>query len=259
VFERFTESAGRTIVRAFDEAQHAGGTPVGSEHLLIALVGDADVGPVLTGFGLTVESVRARFGAHADDEAAFTDDAKRALRRAHRDALRAGATRIDVCHLAAGLLADHHNRAVDIVAEFGVDPAQVRAAASAVETRDPRRSRPAREPLARPEIVDAVRQLAVSPGTRHALRTSAKAAALLTSTGIGGGSLPIKLLGNVNKVVTTVENVNQSLAPAATPNPAVVPARCSFCNTASPECGPLFTGATGALICAHCVDQIRRA
>jgi ATP-dependent Clp protease ATP-binding subunit ClpA len=255
VFERFTESAGRAVVRAFDDAQHTG---VGSEHLLAALISDTDVGPVLTELGLTVESVQARFGTHAEGEATFTDDAKRALERAHRDALRAGSTRIDVVHLATGVLADRHNRAARIVMELGVDPAQVRTAVAEVEVRDPRRARPATEPLARPEIVEAIRQLALSPGTRRALRTSAKAAALLTSAGIGRGSMPIKLLGTVNKAVSTVENVNRAVGPAATSSPQVVPARCSFCHTASPECGPLFTGATGALICAHCVDQIRR-
>jgi ATP-dependent Clp protease ATP-binding subunit ClpC len=34
---------------------------------------------------------------------------------------------------------------------------------------------------------------------------------------------------------------------------AIVPAACSFCTTPSPQCGTLFVGASGALICEHCV------
>jgi ATP-dependent Clp protease ATP-binding subunit ClpC len=33
----------------------------------------------------------------------------------------------------------------------------------------------------------------------------------------------------------------------------IMPAPCSFCGTRSPECGTLFVGSTGALICEQCV------
>ena len=33
----------------------------------------------------------------------------------------------------------------------------------------------------------------------------------------------------------------------------IAPASCSFCSTPSPECGTLFVGSRGALICEHCV------
>ncbi len=32
------------------------------------------------------------------------------------------------------------------------------------------------------------------------------------------------------------------------------PARCGFCNMTSPECGPLYTGTSGALICITCAQ-----
>jgi hypothetical protein len=34
--------------------------------------------------------------------------------------------------------------------------------------------------------------------------------------------------------------------------PGIRPAQCDFCGVASPECGPLFTGASGSLICRRC-------
>jgi ATP-dependent Clp protease ATP-binding subunit ClpC len=35
----------------------------------------------------------------------------------------------------------------------------------------------------------------------------------------------------------------------------IAPASCSFCNTPSPECGTLFVGSRGVLICEHCVTK----
>jgi ATP-dependent Clp protease ATP-binding subunit ClpC len=35
----------------------------------------------------------------------------------------------------------------------------------------------------------------------------------------------------------------------------IAPASCSFCSTPSPECGALFVGTRGVLICEHCVAK----
>ena len=42
--------------------------------------------------------------------------------------------------------------------------------------------------------------------------------------------------------------VESSVAPSR----GIRPARCGFCDVASPACGPLFTGSSGALICQRC-------
>ena len=41
--------------------------------------------------------------------------------------------------------------------------------------------------------------------------------------------------------------------PAGPPFTGIIPAPCSFCGTRSPDCGTLFIGSSGALICEHCV------
>jgi hypothetical protein len=52
------------------------------------------------------------------------------------------------------------------------------------------------------------------------------------------------------------------LGSEATPG-GIVPVRCGFCGLASPACGALFTGRTGALICERCIvaasGQVSRA
>jgi ATP-dependent Clp protease ATP-binding subunit ClpC len=40
---------------------------------------------------------------------------------------------------------------------------------------------------------------------------------------------------------------------AGPPFTGIIPAPCSFCGTRSPDCGTLFIGSSGALICEHCV------
>ena len=46
---------------------------------------------------------------------------------------------------------------------------------------------------------------------------------------------------------------------AASAVTAVVPAQCSVCGTCSPDCGTLFVGGTGVLICEHCVPVAAEA
>jgi hypothetical protein len=41
--------------------------------------------------------------------------------------------------------------------------------------------------------------------------------------------------------------------PPDTASAGIRPARCGFCDVASPACGPLFTGRSGALICERCI------
>ena len=44
-------------------------------------------------------------------------------------------------------------------------------------------------------------------------------------------------------------------APRVRRGPGIVPARCAFCGTVSPECGALFAGDRDALICEHCLRR----
>jgi ATP-dependent Clp protease ATP-binding subunit ClpA len=61
VFERFTDGARQVVVRAQREARDLGHNYVGTEHLLLGLLGDGGgvAASVLAGAGVTAEAVRA--------------------------------------------------------------------------------------------------------------------------------------------------------------------------------------------------------
>jgi hypothetical protein len=42
------------------------------------------------------------------------------------------------------------------------------------------------------------------------------------------------------------------------PREQIRPVRCGFCNIASPDCGTLYTGSSGALICESCINSVAR-
>ncbi|MER7475925.1 Clp protease N-terminal domain-containing protein, partial [Micromonospora sp. NPDC000018] len=68
MFERFTDRA-RTVVRAArDEARAEGQRPVGTEHLLLALLADGDslAARVLAESGVRADDLRARLRRHTE-------------------------------------------------------------------------------------------------------------------------------------------------------------------------------------------------
>ncbi|WP_033345255.1 Clp protease N-terminal domain-containing protein [Catenuloplanes japonicus] len=78
MFERFTAEARAVVIGAQAEARTLGHTKIGTEHVLLALLGP-DVGEaayVLRGAGLTVEDARARVTALTKGSALGPDDAE---------------------------------------------------------------------------------------------------------------------------------------------------------------------------------------
>ncbi|MFV2116244.1 Clp protease N-terminal domain-containing protein [Micromonospora sp. LOL_025] len=83
MFERFTDRA-RTVVRhARDEARTEGRRPVGTEHLLLALLSDGDslAARVLAEAGLRADDLRARVRRHTERGATGLADADAAALR----------------------------------------------------------------------------------------------------------------------------------------------------------------------------------
>ncbi|MCL7459988.1 Clp protease N-terminal domain-containing protein [Micromonospora echinofusca] len=83
MFERFTDRA-RTVVRdARDEARTEGQRPVGTEHLLLALLSDGDslAARVLAEAGLRADDLRARIRRHTERGATGLGDADAAALR----------------------------------------------------------------------------------------------------------------------------------------------------------------------------------
>ncbi|GAB7052136.1 Clp protease N-terminal domain-containing protein [Catenuloplanes indicus] len=77
MFERFTAEARAVVVQAQAEARELGHTRIGTEHVLLALLGaDAgEAGYVLRGAGLDRDDVRARIQALLDKPALGPEDA----------------------------------------------------------------------------------------------------------------------------------------------------------------------------------------
>ncbi|MEV4813261.1 Clp protease N-terminal domain-containing protein [Micromonospora avicenniae] len=68
MFERFTDRAREIVSRAYDEARAEGRRPVGTEHLLLALLSDEAslANRVLTGAGVNADDLRAGIRRHVE-------------------------------------------------------------------------------------------------------------------------------------------------------------------------------------------------
>lgn len=150
MFEHFDEDARRRVISfAAEEAKRRGDGRIGTEHLLLALLHDAQ-SETACALGVDLESARAALDT-MDREALvaigidvaqvgspmpvvtgrrppFTSGARAALHRAVLEARAAKARHILARHLLAGLLSCHRvDPAAELLAAVGVDPADVRA------------------------------------------------------------------------------------------------------------------------------------
>ncbi|MEU4446422.1 Clp protease N-terminal domain-containing protein [Actinosynnema sp. NPDC050801] len=134
MLERFTESARRVSVVALQEARGFNHTAIGTEHLLLGLIGEGGAAAsVLASAGLSLHACRAHVLA-VDGRGSlpvrgylpFTPGAKRALAAAVRESLALGHRHVDTGHLLLGVLAEDEGVAVDVLARCGVERADVR-------------------------------------------------------------------------------------------------------------------------------------
>ncbi|WP_026341604.1 Clp protease N-terminal domain-containing protein [Actinomadura atramentaria] len=136
MFERFTEGARRAVARARDEARSLRHGHIGTEHLLLGLLGDPgdgeDAASVLADAGVARAAVRGRIavGEAAGDggEPPFTERAKTVLELGLREAHRLGHASIGTGHLLLGLLREGGGRGAAVLADLDADPARLRAA-----------------------------------------------------------------------------------------------------------------------------------
>ncbi|TDC80981.1 Clp protease [Micromonospora sp. KC606] len=83
MFERFTDRSRAAVHRAIEEARAAGRRPVGTEHLLLALLADGDAlaGRVLAEAGADSTDLRARVARHTAQGASGLGEADAAALR----------------------------------------------------------------------------------------------------------------------------------------------------------------------------------
>jgi ATP-dependent Clp protease ATP-binding subunit ClpC len=135
MFERFTERARQVVVLAQEEARVLRHNYIGTEHLLLGLLREADgvAARVLGGLDVSLEEVRgevARIVGEGDNESQgqipFTPRAKKVLEWALREALSLGHNYIGTEHILLGLVRETEGVAARILNDLEVDADRVR-------------------------------------------------------------------------------------------------------------------------------------
>jgi ATP-dependent Clp protease ATP-binding subunit ClpA len=130
VFERFSDDARRVVVYAQEECRLLRHVHIGTEHLLLALLYEADnaTGQALQAAGATSVAARQRLEqSHGRGKKEphghipFTPRAKRVLEESLRVAQRLGQDHIDRPHLLRGMLEVPDCAGVQLLVDLGVD------------------------------------------------------------------------------------------------------------------------------------------
>jgi ATP-dependent Clp protease ATP-binding subunit ClpA len=210
MFERFSDRARHSVVLAQEEARRLGHTYIGTEHLLLGLLREADglAAQALTSLGVGVSNVRAQVieiigeGSEAPTgHIPFTPRSKKVLELSLREALQLGHNYIGTEHILLGLVREGEGVAAQVLVARGVDLNRVRAAVMTALPGWSGGRGTARQRTAGAEVAIADAQLLAggSPlGTQHLLEALARsedtvAAKALAALGIGPDALAAKL------------------------------------------------------------------
>ncbi|WP_094585195.1 ATP-dependent Clp protease ATP-binding subunit [Synechococcus sp. BO 8801] len=135
MFERFTEKAIKVIMLAQEEARRLGHNFVGTEQILLGLIGEGTgvAAKVLKSMGVNlkdarveVEKIIGRGSGFVAVEIPFTPRAKRVLELSLEEARQLGHNYIGTEHLLLGLIREGEGVAVRVLENLGVDLAKVR-------------------------------------------------------------------------------------------------------------------------------------
>ncbi|HUW63364.1 MAG TPA: ATP-dependent Clp protease ATP-binding subunit [Spirochaetia bacterium] len=136
MFGRFTERAHKVLLHSQEEARKQNYPYVGTEHLLLGLigVGEGVSNRVLAELGITVDKVRGAVrqmvepgqGVPNQAEIGFTPRAKRVLELAVDEARRMGQNYVDTEHLLLGLIREGEGVAAHVLGALGADLNRVR-------------------------------------------------------------------------------------------------------------------------------------
>jgi ATP-dependent Clp protease ATP-binding subunit ClpC len=135
VFERFTERARQVVVLAQDEARALNHNYIGTEHLLLGILREADgLGTrVLLSLDVNLEQVRdevRRIIGLGDEpvtgQIPFTPRAKKVMELGLREALALGHNYIGTDHLLLGLIRERGGVGMRVLFDFGLDEHRIR-------------------------------------------------------------------------------------------------------------------------------------
>ncbi len=135
MLERFTDRARRVIVLAQEEARRLDHAYIGTEHILLGLVGEGEgvATQALVSSGVSVEAVRrqvesiiGRGPEPPTGDIPFTPRAKKVLELSLREAHQLGHHHIDTEHILFGLLREGQGVAAQVLQGLGGDLSRVR-------------------------------------------------------------------------------------------------------------------------------------
>ncbi|XP_022738857.1 ATP-dependent Clp protease ATP-binding subunit ClpA homolog CD4B, chloroplastic-like [Durio zibethinus] len=135
MFERFTEKAIKVIMLAQEEARRLGHNFVGTEQILLGLIGEGTgiAAKVLKSMGINlkdarveVEKIIGRGSGFVAVEIPFTPRAKRVLELSLEEARHLGHNYIGSEHLLLGLLREGEGVAARVLENLGADPSNIR-------------------------------------------------------------------------------------------------------------------------------------
>ncbi len=130
MFEQFTEKAIRVIMLAQEESRRLGYNHIGTEHILLGLIGEDTgvAGKVLKAQGINLANARTEVekitGKGSDTpqvEMPFTPGARRVLELSLEQARKLGHNYIGTEHLLLGLVQVKEDAGVKVLENLGVD------------------------------------------------------------------------------------------------------------------------------------------
>jgi len=137
MFEHFTERAIKSIMLAQEEARRLGHNLVGTEQVLLGLIGEGtgiaaivldDLGVNLDAARIEVENLIGRGNRLVPTELPFTPKAKRIFEQSYQEARQLGHNYIGTEHLLLAITQDKEGVAAKVMDNLGVDLTKVRIA-----------------------------------------------------------------------------------------------------------------------------------
>ena len=135
MFERFTDRARRVVVLAQEEARMLHHDHIGTEHILLGLIGEGEgvAAKALESLGISQEAVRQQVEEiiGQDRQAPsghipLTPRTKKVLELSLREALQLGHNYIGTEHILLGLIGEGEGVAVQVLVKLGADPSRIR-------------------------------------------------------------------------------------------------------------------------------------
>jgi ATP-dependent Clp protease ATP-binding subunit ClpA len=135
MFNRFTDRARRVLVLAADEARLLKHDYVGTEHLLLGLIGEEQgiAAKALESLGVSHQTVRGKVEEiigtgfkEVSGQLPFTPRARKVLELSLKEALELGHNYVGTEHLLLGLIREGEGVAATVLIETGLDHDQIR-------------------------------------------------------------------------------------------------------------------------------------